>query len=188
MIRRPDLSLTPAQSRRGRNPMAALLLTLVASLAFAASASAATIGTGTYSGEPGEVNNVTVTVDPVTNELIFTDTGNNAGAAIVVTDVDGGGNCTAAGNVARCPGFFDPNVFGADLHDTLVLSTGVDDGVLGGGDGDDTLTGGAGDDNLDGGAGADTMNGGAGNDQLDPGVGTDPVVAGGDGEDSVSYF
>src|SRR5687767_14604164 len=72
----------------------------------------------TYNGEGTEANNVTVSHDSTTSEIVFTDASNPT-----ITD-NSGAICTVSGNQARCAHFFvfSPTVNGNDGDDTVVFT------------------------------------------------------------------
>src|SRR3954470_14965377 len=94
---------------------------------------------------PGEVNAVTVSVDPA-GAIVFTDA-NNA-----VADADGPGGCTVSGNTATCPGALSYAFNLGDGDDSATIGAVANGGTAStGGDGKDHLVGGPLGDVLDGG-------------------------------------
>lgn len=191
---------------RLRRLLLAVLVVAITSLAGASSALAAvTVDSfpSSYTADAAETNNVTVTYDATTNEIVFTETG--AGVAGPIVDGDGAGPCTVAGLVARCPNDdvdvlagagADTVTFGVGLPFSFFNSYDADGGTendtltggengetLDGGTGDDSLTGNGGNDSLFGGDGVDTLSGGGGDDNLFGGAGDDNLSGGDDDDD-----
>ena len=112
-----------------------------------------------FSGTPGEVNSVTVTL--AAGEYTFEDTTATAGLV--------GPPCTGSpgSHTVTCPaaGVTSLSLNLGDMGDTAVVTPDTRS-VIRGEEGGDDLTGGGGPDQLDGDEGDDTLNGGAGNDEL----------------------
>src|SRR3954454_19649733 len=137
--------------------------------------------TAMFVGEPGEANDVTVTVSNSPFSVLYED----AGAPITA-----GENCESlGGHAARC---FGPIVQldtrltdGDDTAHMVVPADGTPTyATTSGGDGDDHLFGSAGNDSMGGDAGDDTIEGGGGRDWLDGGADTDDL-SGGEDNDSI---
>ena len=169
---------------RPRNWPAATAVALL-SLAAPAAANAASVAlsgsTLRYTAGALEGNEVAVEISGP--NYLVTDTGVTA-----ITDADGAGGCSVAGNEATCPtlGVTRVSVLTEDLVDTVTIGGGTSD-TIDGGPGSDTLSGGAGNDAIIGDVGNDTLNGESGNDALRGGTGADEYN-GGTGTDLASYL
>jgi Ca2+-binding RTX toxin-like protein len=194
---------------------AAVLAAAVPGAAHAATITVDGGGTYTYTGAPGEINNISVqgsedgsvtfngpetvlvtsapagcTPSPLYGMSVVTCAHPKA---VVVNAGDGDENLNVSYSVpATLPVTIDGGpgndwITGDAGNDTLIGGPGND--KLDGGKGNDTLDGGDGDDELIGGAGADHLMGGAGDDQLTPDAHEDPsadVVDGGPGIDTIT--
>jgi Ca2+-binding RTX toxin-like protein len=134
----------------------------------AAEASTASVAAGvlTYSANPGEVNDVTVSTNGLFKRI--TDTG--------ATISPGLGCVSILSTIVDCSAVVSAVINAGDEADTVAVSVPLAS-VLNGGDGNDNLTGGT---------GIDTLNGGNDDDVLDGGTGAD-LLNGGSGIDTVSY-
>jgi hypothetical protein len=215
---RPAASLpamaSPRSPRRLLLPAcaAAALAAAVPGAAHAATITVDGAGTYTYTGAPGEINNISVqgsedgsvtfngpeavlvtsapagcTPSPLYGMSVVTCAGPKA---IVVNAADGDENLNISSTApAGVPVTVDGGagsdwINGDAANDTLVGGPGND--KLDGGRGDDTLDGGDGDDILLGKAGADRLLGGAGDDEVEPDSSEEPsadFVDGGPGTD-----
>jgi RTX calcium-binding nonapeptide repeat (4 copies) len=152
-----------------------------------------------FDAAPGELNRVSVTLDPAQGELVFYDQGARLVAGEYCGQVDANtvscfadvaalhlgdrNDLVSLGNTKgynycslRGCSYFPTNVFGGDGDDTLLGST-FGDGLLGEA-GNDTLVGNQGQDTLSGGAGNDRILALDGaRDSIDCGPGIDRLVA-----------
>src|SRR5690242_6059267 len=97
------------------------------------------VASGACSGQPStasETNQLTIDAYPG-GDIVFTDPGST------VSDGDGAGGCTAAGNTGTCPGVSTYRFELGAGDDTAVVHSFAGTGVSTGGPGNDTLTGGA---------------------------------------------
>jgi Ca2+-binding RTX toxin-like protein len=183
-----------------------VILALVAALALAAGASAATLtdsgGVLTFTAGAGAAD--TTSIEAMGSAIRFSGSGETVSAS--------GCTVVTAGSVFDCSGVtrvvvdlgdrddsftsdvasaISLTVQGGDGNDFLQGADSTGDTIDGGNgndvvlglDGADTLTGGAGDDDVEGGVGNDVIDGGAGDDDVDGGAGADDLH-GGSGIDS----
>jgi Ca2+-binding RTX toxin-like protein/membrane-associated phospholipid phosphatase len=167
------------RTTRMRRLAAVSLGTVLALLALAAAANAATVRIAAnrldIHADAGEANALTIGSDAT--GLVVSDTG----AALAA-----GRSCTGAGSQVTCSPVGVTEIF-VDSNDG---SDGVTDATalpitINGGAGDDALTGGAGNDVIRGNAGADTVRGGAGNDTIITRGDVPDAVFCGPGDDTV---
>ncbi len=125
--------------------------------------------------DTSEINSLTVTTNAF-GAVVFTD-------VHLVSDGDGAGGCTAAGNTGTCPGPVAGITFDlGDGNDNAAVNAALPVSAGNGGAGNDHLTGGPLADTLHGDAGDDSLVGGAGDDALFGGDGDD-TENGGDDQD-----
>jgi Ca2+-binding RTX toxin-like protein len=187
MARAPRVALTP-------------IIALVALLAFACSASAASIQVNagqrqiTYTADAGEQNLLSVTEDGT--DYVFTESGStDAGPIASIGNPGGGCNVSAAG--ARCAkaNIDTIRVEAGDRNDSVTVDANPPKGAaIAGGPGDDDLNGSPGDDTISGGEGIDIIFGRDGNDTISTGPSVDDpfferfqTAGGGAGYDTITY-
>jgi Ca2+-binding RTX toxin-like protein len=133
------------------HPHRVLVLALFAAAVLPASASAATVSktgsTVSYIADPGEANDVTISLGGGNYTIA------EQGSGVTVTN---GGGCTVSGQTATCPssGTELLDVQAGDRSDTVTIQAPTPSHISGG-DGFDTLRGGSGADVISGGAGTD---------------------------------
>lgn len=154
-------------------------LGLVALLGLPASAQAATVtksgSTLTYAADPGESNDVTISL--AGDSYRVDEQGVSPGKGGITIANGGGCQVAAQATSATCPaaGVTLLDVEAGDELDTVRIQARTSSRLVGG-DGSDTLIGGDAGDTLIGGPGADTMSGGGGIDVLDYSDRTNPLT------------
>ena len=155
--------------------IAALCLVALAPAAAVAATANTRIKRVFYTADPGEVNNLTISL---------------AGADYVLADpgatITAAPACVGMGSSVTCPttAIIGITVSAGDGADSITNTTATRS-TLSGGDGNDSLAGGSGNDILRGNKGVDTHAGGAGDDLIDARGDRGDVVSCGDGNDTV---
>jgi Ca2+-binding RTX toxin-like protein len=155
---------------------AAAVLAAVPGAAHAATITADGGGTYTYTGAPGEINNISVQGSEDGNTVTF-----YGPQAVVVSSAPAG--CTPSPlygmSVVTCPAPKAVVVNAGDGDENLNVSYSLATSIpvtIDGGAGSDWINGDAGNDTLIGGPGEDKLDGGKGDDALDGGDGNDVVL------------
>ena len=158
----------------------------------AALSSGINLGSGVWSVDAAEVNDVQLVPSATTSGTV------SLTVTATSTEGDGGDTNTTSHTVDVTFDTLDTVVMGSAGDDTIngdannniisgkdgadVIDGGDGSDYISGGAGNDSITGGEGDDQIFGDDGIDTINGGTGDDVIDGGAGND-VLVGGDGND-----